>query len=1124
MRRSVLIVVLCAGAAFAQESRPAATLERQLLAEDAATLARDVLSKGDPLRGAILFYQPYLTCTKCHATGDESLQALGPDLSKPEKKIEPAHIVESILDPSRVIRKGFEAVTVVTKDGKTVNGILGEETGANIVVRDAGLEGQQISIAKDNIDELTRLKTSLMPAGLANLLADRQQFLDLAAYVAEISAKGPARALELKPPPALYVLPPIPEYEGHLDHCGLIAAWDQESYQRGERIYRRVCANCHGTHDQVGSLPASLRFASGRFKNGSDPLSIYQTLTRGFGMMVPQSWMMPVQKYDVIHYIREAYLKSHNPSQYARVDDAYLKRLPTGDTRGPSPSNLELWIAMDYGPSLINTYEIGNDGRNFAFKGIAVRLDPGSGGVSRGRDWMVFDHDTLRMAGAWSARPNSKEPPFIDWQGIQFDGQHQVHPRVVGDVAVANPIDPGWANPATDRFDDPRPKARDGRPYGPLPRDWAHYRGLYAFGHQTVISYTVGKTPVLELPVRASTTGGSPSPIFARMFHIGPRPRKLKLLVATHREHEARLETKRMTIGGSAQEVALLRGAASAQRQREEAKPSTITAGLIPAIRGAVWGVGAGGHLLLSIPAGDQPLDLTLWHSAAGDPSAAADLALTAQESFGAPLQLEQLLHGGPRRWPEVLKTRPATLASTGTQNNEPFAIDVLAHPVDNPWLAQMRFTGLDFFDDGDSLAVCTWDGDVWLVRGLKTLNGAADSENNKPVGSPELSWQRIASGLFQPLGLKIVGGIIHLTCRDQLVILHDLNGDGETDFYENFNNDHQVTEHFHEFAMGLQTDDDGNFYYAKSARHALPALVPHHGTLLRVSRDGSQTEILANGFRAANGVCLNQDGSFIVTDQEGHWNPKNRINRVTPGGFYGNMFGYHDRTDPSDAAMEQPVCWITNRFDRSPAELLWVTSDRWGPLQGSLLNLSYGFGKIYVVPHENSGGQWQGGMSELPLPAFPTGIMRGRFHPQDGQLYVCGMFAWAGSATQPGGLYRVRYTGRPVYVPVKLHARRGGLDITFSGPLEQTAAEDAKRFAVTIWGLKRTANYGSEHYDERPLAVQSASLADDGSTVRLELPGIRSTWCMEIKYSLRNVDGQPVSGMIHNTVHRLAE
>jgi hypothetical protein len=200
------------------------------------------------------------------------------------------------------------------------------------------------------------------------------------------------------------------------------------------------------------------------------------------------------------------------------------------------------------------------------------------------------------------------------------------------------------------------------------------------------------------------------------------------------------------------------------------------------------------------------------------------------------------------------------------------------------------------------------------------------------------------------------------------------------------------------------------------------------------------------------------------------------------------------------------------------------VTSRRFGPLEGSLLNLSYGYGKIYVVPHENVGGAWQGGMCELPLPAFPTGIMRGRFSPHDGQLYVCGMYSWAGSATAPGGLYRVRYTGLPLYVPIAVHARTPGLDITLTGPLDRDAAVERERYAVKIWDLKRTANYGSDHYNERPLEVKAAALSEDGRTIHLDIPDIRPTWCMEIKYSLRSADVKPVNGTIHNTIHRLAD
>jgi hypothetical protein len=326
---------------------------------------------------------------------------------------------------------------------------------------------------------------------------------------------------------------------------------------------------------------------------------------------------------------------------------------------------------------------------------------------------------------------------------------------------------------------------------------------------------------------------------------------------------------------------------------------------------------------------------------------------------------------------------------------------------------------------------------------------------------------------------------------------------------------------------MGLQTDAAGNFYYAKSARHALPAVVPHHGTLLRVSRDGLRTDILANGFRAANGVCLNPDGSFFVTDQEGHWNPKNRINWVTvdPSGpkFYGNLFGYTDVTDPADSAMQPPLCWITNAFDRSPAELLWVDSDRWGPLQGTLLNLSYGYGKVFVVPHEQVTGVMQGGLLELPIPSFATGVMRGRFHPRDGQLYLCGMFAWAGNATQPGGLYRIRATGKPMHLVVGLQAGKQTLRLTFTQPLD-AASVDPRQVKIKTWSLKRTAEYGSKHYDEKSLAVTNAALSPDGKTLTLTVPQLAPTWCMEIDYTFRSASGQPFAGVIHNTIHALGD
>jgi hypothetical protein len=492
---------------------------------------------------------------------------------------------------------------------------------------------------------------------------------------------------------------------------------------------------------------------------------------------------------------------------------------------------------------------------------------------------------------------------------------------------------------------------------------------------------------------------------------------------------------------------------------------------------------------------------------AAGD-QAALDASVA---RLPPPASLDAVV-GGPARdpWAAPLETRLVRGTDQG-----PFATDVLEAPIANPWNAQMRFSGVDFLS-ADEAVLCTWDGDVWTVRGIAAADG-------------KLAWKRIGSGLYQPLGIRVIDVAIFVGCRDRIAILRDLDGDGCTDRYDTFNSDHQVTEHFHEFAMGLETDAAGDIYYAKSARHALPAVVPHHGTLLKVAKDGSATEILATGFRAANGVCVEPDGTFFVTDQEGHWCPKNRINHVRRGGFYGNMFGYHDVTDSSDAAMDQPFAWLTNAFDRSPAELLRVPADAWPPLSGRLLELSYGEGRVHLVlpqriagDHDAGAARMQGGLVQLPMPDFPTGIMRGRFHPRDQSLYTCGLFAWAGNKTAPGGFFRVRRTQAPLCMPIDLAATADGFTVTFSAPLDRMKTADASAWTCRVWRLDRTAKYGSSHVDERDMKINAVNVSSDGRTATVRIEEFEPTQCYELAWKLQAADGSPAGGRIHGTVHSI--
>jgi len=862
----------------------------------------------------------------------------------------------------------------------------------------------------------------------------------------------------------------LAELESDIDHAGIISNLDREAYKRGERLYSSNCINCHGNEEVEGSIPLSTRFWEQELKSGSDSYSMYQTISRGYGTMPPQPTLTPKEKYDVIFYIRQKYIKKKENEQFIVNTPGYLAGLPKGTSKGPDTKPYQPWSDMNYGDFFINTYELADEKtgierfhspgpspypdedylkNNFAYKGIAVRLDKGNGGISKGKAWMIFDHDLMRVAGGWTGNG------FIDWNGILLNDKHETYPRTIGKLHFETPVGPGWANPKTGSFEDPRLRARDGRAFGPLPKSWANYKGLYHHKDEIVISYSVGKSDILE---KLGMESHGKDTLFTRTLNISPSNSLLKMRVAPE------------TVG-----VEILGEGASLSKED--------------------------GYVILNVQR-SKAAKIELYIANTIEPDFAK---LETIKAIPEDLQKYTLGNESPH-YPEILKSTITKGSNQGT-----FAIDLLTPPFENPWTARMKLSGIDFMKDANKAVACATDGDVWLISGLID-------------GSNELSWQRIASGLFQPLGIKVLNDKIYVICRDQLVLLRDLNGDNETDFYESFNHDHQVTDHFHEFAMGLQADKEGNLYYAKSGRHAREALVPQHGTLLKVSKDGSKTDIIATGFRAANGVCINPDGSFLVTDQQGFWNPMNRINWVVgKEKFYGNMWGYNPPKDSTRIAMEQPMVWLDMEFDRSPSELLWVDSEKWGPLNGSLLSFSYGFGKIQLVLNEKVNDQMQGGVIDLPGIKFLTGVMRGRFNPADGQLYACGMSAWGtNQMLSGGGLYRVRYTDKPLTTPVDLKTTTSGITLSFDSKLNLQKATDSNNYKIKTWHLKRSSKYGSDRYNEQVLAISKVELQKDGKTVKLFLEHMKPVDVMTISFDISNLNGIPFKGTVQNTIHNL--
>ena len=182
----------------------------------------------------------------------------------------------------------------------------------------------------------------------------------LLAGAVAIAATGAVLAQESGLPPGQLLLPgsALPDYERALDHAALIRGLNNASLQRGERIYQLACQSCHGDLSLRGSMPNALRFAEGKFQHGADPFAMYQAVTRDWRLMPPQAQLVPREKYDVIHYIRETFLARTNSGNYVPATERYLAGLPKGNSLGPLPAKREPWREMDYGRFLIGTFEV----------------------------------------------------------------------------------------------------------------------------------------------------------------------------------------------------------------------------------------------------------------------------------------------------------------------------------------------------------------------------------------------------------------------------------------------------------------------------------------------------------------------------------------------------------------------------------------------------------------------------------------------------------------------------------------------------------------------------------------------------------------------------------------------
>ena len=137
-------------------------LKNHLPADRAQVLARyqpALTMKGDGKRGQEIFKKNCATCHRVHGIGID----VGPDIADTRTKTLSA-LLTDILNPNAAIDANYVNYVVVTKTGRTITGLLTNETAASITLKRA--EGQTDVVLRQDIDELQSSGISLMPEGL----------------------------------------------------------------------------------------------------------------------------------------------------------------------------------------------------------------------------------------------------------------------------------------------------------------------------------------------------------------------------------------------------------------------------------------------------------------------------------------------------------------------------------------------------------------------------------------------------------------------------------------------------------------------------------------------------------------------------------------------------------------------------------------------------------------------------------------------------------------------------------------------------------------------------------------------------------------------------------------------
>ncbi|MDG2125955.1 MAG: c-type cytochrome [Verrucomicrobiales bacterium] len=155
---------------------------------EASQVAAEGLKGRNFENGRNLFHAT--ACAACHLFNGEG-GAVGPDLSTVRNKFSVGDLMESLIEPSKVISDQYGSSVVTLKDGKVLMGLVVEREGGAMDVCSIDPKAAPVRVKSGEVAKVEESPVSQMPPGLVNTLSEGE-LLDLVAYLMSRGNAGDA--------------------------------------------------------------------------------------------------------------------------------------------------------------------------------------------------------------------------------------------------------------------------------------------------------------------------------------------------------------------------------------------------------------------------------------------------------------------------------------------------------------------------------------------------------------------------------------------------------------------------------------------------------------------------------------------------------------------------------------------------------------------------------------------------------------------------------------------------------------------------------------------------------------------------------------------------------------------